>query len=228
MGCAQSNSAAQSKPLHQHAGDLNGTGKEVAPPPLQLPSTLTTFLPADGPLSPDEFRARLLSTDGTQEVPMPRAKLVLRYAFVSFRGLYPEAPGKANQDAVCAYRRFANDAEQAFFGVFDGHGIQGTACAQFAKEKVRPQLTTEGVRPREVAGQACMTGCLRPELYRVRGVCQHRPKARQARAQAVCVGGRCQPTWCWTRRLRRRPRRRLWRRCWPPTTSCTTARWTTR
>lgn len=62
----------------------------------------------------------------------------LRYALVSFRGLYPEALDKANQDAVCAYRRFANDPEQAFFGVFDGHGMAGTACAHFAKDKARP------------------------------------------------------------------------------------------
>jgi len=40
------------------------------------------------------------------------------------------------QDAVCAYRRFAGDPEQVFFGVFDGHGQHGTPCAQFAKDKV--------------------------------------------------------------------------------------------
>lgn len=40
------------------------------------------------------------------------------------------------QDAVCAYRRFAGDPEQMFFGVFDGHGQHGTSCAQFAKDKV--------------------------------------------------------------------------------------------
>ena len=45
------------------------------------------------------------------------------------------------QDAVCAYRRFAGDPEQVFFGVFDGHGQHGTSCAQFAKDKVYYPIT---------------------------------------------------------------------------------------
>ncbi|BDA47891.1 Protein phosphatase 2C and cyclic nucleotide-binding/kinase domain-containing protein [Coccomyxa sp. Obi] len=64
---------------------------------------------------------------------------MLRYAFVSQRGYYPEALDKENQDAVCVYRRYGGDSEQLFFGVFDGHGQQGTSCAQFAKDTV-PQL----------------------------------------------------------------------------------------
>jgi len=130
MGCTQS--SAQVKAVAA-AGACNGSAK----PALPLPDDLVSLLPLDGPLSLDEFRARLLSTDGTQHALLERAGLSLRYAFVSFRGLYPEALDKANQDAVCAYRRFANDPEQAFFGVFDGHGVQGTACAQFAKDKAR-------------------------------------------------------------------------------------------
>ena len=49
---------------------------------------------------------------------------------------YPEALDKENQDAVCVYRRYGGDSEQLFFGVFDGHGQQGTSCAQFAKDTV--------------------------------------------------------------------------------------------
>jgi len=131
MGCTQS--SAQVKAVAA-ADACNGSAK----PALPLPDDLVSLLPLDGPLSLDEFRARLLSTDGAQHALLERSGLALRYAFVSFRGLYPEALTKANQDAVCAYRRFANDPEQAFFGVFDGHGVQGTACAQFAKDKARP------------------------------------------------------------------------------------------
>jgi len=40
------------------------------------------------------------------------------------------------QDAVCVYRRYGGEPGQLFFGVFDGHGQQGTSCAQFAKDKV--------------------------------------------------------------------------------------------
>lgn len=40
------------------------------------------------------------------------------------------------QDAVCVYRRYGGNPDQLFFGVFDGHGQQGTSCAQFAKDQV--------------------------------------------------------------------------------------------
>ncbi len=52
---------------------------------------------------------------------------------------YPEALDKENQDAVCVYRRYGGDSEQLFFGVFDGHGQEGTSCAQFAKDTVGPE-----------------------------------------------------------------------------------------
>ncbi|EIE18302.1 protein serine/threonine phosphatase 2C, partial [Coccomyxa subellipsoidea C-169] len=93
-----------------------------------------------GPLSKAEYRSRLLSTDGEQKVVLEKAGLALRYAFVSQRGFYPEDLHKENQDAVCVYRRYGGDPNQLFFGVFDGHGQQGTSCAQFAKDQVPAML----------------------------------------------------------------------------------------
>jgi len=59
----------------------------------------------------------------------------MRYAYVSQRGHYPDDPYKANQDAYCIQEKLmANKSkEDALFGVFDGHGGAGDACAIFAK-----------------------------------------------------------------------------------------------
>lgn len=35
------------------------------------------------------------------------------------------------------HTHFGGEPDQAFFGVFDGHGEYGTQCSQFAKDKVR-------------------------------------------------------------------------------------------
>jgi hypothetical protein len=72
-----------------------------------------------------------------QVVVLPKAGLTLRYAFVSQRGYYPGSPDKPNQDSLCVHTAFGGEPDQAFFGVFDGHGEFGTQCSQFAKDKVR-------------------------------------------------------------------------------------------
>lgn len=99
-------------------------------------STPTTFLPTSGPLSAKDYKSRLQSSEGTQSLFFPQSGYSIRFAYVTQRGYYPDAPEKANQDALCIHPQFGGDMEQAFFGIFDGHGEYGTQCAQFAKEKV--------------------------------------------------------------------------------------------
>ncbi|EME29352.1 protein phosphatase 2C isoform 1 [Galdieria sulphuraria] len=41
---------------------------------------------------------------------------------------------KENQDAFCCYERFGGRSEEAFFGVFDGHGARGRAVAEFVRD----------------------------------------------------------------------------------------------
>jgi serine/threonine protein phosphatase PrpC/CRP-like cAMP-binding protein len=57
----------------------------------------------------------------------------MRFAYLSQRGKYPDDPDKANQDAYCVKHNFTNQMEDAFFGVFDGHGKDGHGCAQFTR-----------------------------------------------------------------------------------------------
>ena len=62
--------------------------------------------------------------------------LQVKYAYVTQRGYYPDAPDKANQDTFLVRKDVGSDSDTMFLGVFDGHGTAGTECAQFACEKV--------------------------------------------------------------------------------------------
>lgn len=67
---------------------------------------------------------------------MPSENFSIEYAYVSQRGYYPEAPNKTNQDTYCVQTEFKGNPNSHLFGVFDGHGTQGTACSIFARDKV--------------------------------------------------------------------------------------------
>lgn len=41
-----------------------------------------------------------------------------------------------NQDTYCIHENFGGVKDQAFFGVFDGHGKAGTECSQFIKNEL--------------------------------------------------------------------------------------------
>jgi len=57
----------------------------------------------------------------------------LRFAYLSQRGKYPDDPDKPNQDAYCIKHNFQNQTDDAYMGVFDGHGKDGHGCAQFTR-----------------------------------------------------------------------------------------------
>lgn len=105
--------------------------------PLGAPTNLNRlshYIPTTGPLTSQEYWSRL--EYGATESVQLKEGLRVKYAFVTQRGYYPEAPDKANQDAVYVKKDFAGMPGQMFFGVFDGHGIRGEEAAQFAKTKV--------------------------------------------------------------------------------------------
>mmetsp|Transcript_37128 Transcript_37128/g.90011 ORF Transcript_37128/g.90011 Transcript_37128/m.90011 type:complete len:759 (-) Transcript_37128:295-2571(-) len=67
--------------------------------------------------------------------------LRLRYAYFSQKGYYPDDPHKPNQDSYKVIEKFgAAEANDAFFGVFDGHGRDGDLCAQFTRDNIAPCL----------------------------------------------------------------------------------------
>lgn len=60
---------------------------------------------------------------GQTSVKVPGSGFSLRYAALSQRGYYPDAPDKANQDAFTIRAPYAGSADDYFFGVFDGEPV---------------------------------------------------------------------------------------------------------
>jgi serine/threonine protein phosphatase PrpC len=73
--------------------------------------------------------------------------ITVRYAYLSQRGFYPDDPFKANQDAYSVHQPLRSD--DAFFGVFDGHGKDGDGCAIYAKTNLPPNLANILKRTKE-------------------------------------------------------------------------------
>ena len=61
------------------------------------------------------------------------------------RGYYPDDKNKPNQDAWSIYTQWGGLDQDAFFGVFDGHGPYGHDCANFAKKNL-PNVVCKYVR----------------------------------------------------------------------------------
>ncbi|KAJ1419877.1 phosphatase 2C-like domain-containing protein [Ochromonadaceae sp. CCMP2298] len=91
------------------------------------------------PLTPSEIDQRIEHSKRSIEFSM--GGVSYRYAYVSQRGYYPGALNKENQDAFFAAPVFGNHgANQAFFGVFDGHGKDGHQCARFAEANLSREI----------------------------------------------------------------------------------------
>ena len=63
-------------------------------------------------------------------------KIALRYGWVCQTGFYPEDLNKLNQDSYLVLPELGSRfPEMALFGVFDGHGKDGTECSTFASDR---------------------------------------------------------------------------------------------
>lgn len=122
--------------------DLN-TLQKFGGPSSVPPERLSVLLPKTGPLPETNYWSRLSLSSQPHEVHLHRSKFVIKYAFTSLRGFYPDALQKSNQDEVCANQLFSDDSEQLLFAVFDGHGSEGHLCAQYAKNKLPDNLMSD-------------------------------------------------------------------------------------
>ena len=79
-------------------------------------------------------RIRLDVGEGTKEYPIigDSVRFELSYCYLSQRGYYPNALGKANQDSYAICENFLGDKNTHLFGIFDGHGEYGDLCSHFA------------------------------------------------------------------------------------------------
>lgn len=90
-------------------------------------------------LSPQDLAERIEKPVATMQVDLGRTRI--RYAYLSQRGYYPDTPNKPNQDAYYVKVGLDNTSgDTAFFGVYDGHGPAGDACAIFTRESLCENL----------------------------------------------------------------------------------------
>jgi serine/threonine protein phosphatase PrpC/CRP-like cAMP-binding protein len=116
MGCSHSSSEVDEMDAsEEEAGGYGAPSRQMQAAPPQAKKTNDRVDAID--------RTRTIETGGIR----------MRFAYLSQRGKYPDDPDKPNQDAYCIKHNFANQMEDAFFGVFDGHGKDGHGCAQFTR-----------------------------------------------------------------------------------------------
>ena len=92
------------------------------------------------PLSEDEVNARIVCSPKAELFKLGDSGITLRYAYLSQRGYYPEDLYKANQDAFKVIPQFNGRKDQIFFGVFDGHGVDGDSCSYFVRDNIEGEL----------------------------------------------------------------------------------------
>ncbi|KAL7543762.1 hypothetical protein ACHAXR_013060 [Thalassiosira sp. AJA248-18] len=124
MGCSQSSDATK-KP-----GGGGGRGRT-----------------SSVPMSKKEIGQRIESIDETRTAKF--GGVSVRYAYLSQRGYYPDDTHKPNQDSYAIEHNFANRPNDAFFGVFDGHGRDGDKCAHFVRDNLSTILAQSMTKARE-------------------------------------------------------------------------------
>lgn len=139
MGCTQSSSATEENLTSNGEGGTN-----------RKPVRKTALAPA-------EVDERIDIGPGTVKATF--GGVTMRYASLSQRGFYPDAPNKANQDSYCVMEKYVDNESDAFFGVFDGHGETGDKCSQFVRDHL-PRLISSGIREDPKMNQAQLNGIL--------------------------------------------------------------------
>ncbi|XP_011071532.1 probable protein phosphatase 2C 35 isoform X2 [Sesamum indicum] len=76
-------------------------------------------------------------------VDVPSHRFRLGYSVLTQRGYYPESPDKENQDSYCIRTNIQGNPNVHFFGVFDGHGLFGTQCSNFVKDRLIEILSND-------------------------------------------------------------------------------------
>ena len=108
----------------------------------KIPDIITDYQLICSPRSP---RVRVDICDGLKALPIIKGdncQYKLSYCFISQRGYYPHALGKANQDSYIVCENFL-DENTHLFGIFDGHGEYGDLCSHFAANLLPYRLAGE-------------------------------------------------------------------------------------
>ena len=146
MGCGSSSTKTTSAPTQ--AGEKP---KHVRTHRLYLPVSADSLL-SDIDVQV-ESQGRLLKCKKTEVVAVKGGNdppYQLRFAYVSQRGYYPDDLEKENQDSFAVHPNFDNNTNVHMFGVFDGHGQNGTPCSHYARDNVPEQIKKRMKNPKMV------------------------------------------------------------------------------
>ena len=99
--------------------------------PSSTNTTTTTAITTTSTDDPTRARSNAIVSEPTASFSLGASGFSLRYACVSQRGYNPDDLYEASQDAYGVVR----DGPMCLLGVFDGHGPDGTDCAQFARRE---------------------------------------------------------------------------------------------
>ncbi|WCJ23622.1 Protein phosphatase 2C family protein [Euphorbia peplus] len=85
----------------------------------------------------------ILTQRSLEVIPVPSHNIQLQYSALTQRGYYPDSPDKENQDSFCIKTQLQGNPNVHFFGVFDGHGLNGAECSNFVKDRLVEILTND-------------------------------------------------------------------------------------
>ncbi|KAG5405463.1 hypothetical protein IGI04_011582 [Brassica rapa subsp. trilocularis] len=120
MGCVQCKCCSRYPSSSSEAASSRGHGPTSKPQNDAVPKPLSST---------------------TIHVPSPSFEMV--YSVLSQRGYYPDSPDKENQDTYCIKTELQGNPNVHLFGVFDGHGVFGTQCSNFVKNRVVELLSED-------------------------------------------------------------------------------------
>ena len=110
-------------------------------------------------LTPEEIGERIIGPNCASSFDFAKNGFRLRYAWLSFRGYYPQEE-KPNQDSFICLPHFGSCAEKLLLGVFDGHGSDGDRVAQFTRDEIAETLAKLSARYAHDFEQARVAVCL--------------------------------------------------------------------
>ena len=114
-----------------------------------------------------ESQGRLLKCKKTEVVAVKGGNdppYQLRFAYVSQRGYYPDDLEKENQDSFAVHPNFDNNTNVHMFGVFDGHGQNGTPCSHYARDNVPEQIKKRMKNPKMVRCKLAQRVAVQPTM----------------------------------------------------------------
>lgn len=156
MGCGAASRPVSDLPPQQPVAAQAATTSSIPPnTPMKVSIVTETATVEDKGSSTDRDYTQIINKECSlvrldfckemKTIPIVGKKydLTLQYCYVSQKGYYPNALGKANQDSYVVCESLLGDKSCNFFGIFDGHGEYGDYCSFYTADKLPRHLANE-------------------------------------------------------------------------------------